>query len=219
MLGRNILASSSDPRNPAVTLRIYDVLQGKDLWKQTFAPNSIVLQSEDPRLAGVAEPTGTVRVIDLQTQKEVFKGQLANPKQLVGAQSVALVSDPEYLYIAINSPPDPNLVAMGMPGGSQASLQTTAGLRSIPVNGMVYSFRRKTGEVNWFYKTKNQQMVLSLFDELPVVLFAAPPSSGTATPLCEANRKEKVRSSRGRSMAASCTSMKKMFPSPRPSTP
>jgi outer membrane protein assembly factor BamB/tetratricopeptide (TPR) repeat protein len=171
MLGRNILASTTDTRTHAVTLRIYDVLQGKDLWKQTFAPGSIVLQSEDPRLAGVAEPNGTVRVIDLNTQKEVFTAPLADAKHLAGAQSVALISDPDYFFVAVNGPPDPNLVPWA--GGVQSNLMPNAGLRSVPVNGMVYCFERKTGKINWYNPVQNQHMVLSMFDELPAVIFTS----------------------------------------------
>jgi hypothetical protein len=171
MLGRNILASESDAKKQSVDLRIYDVLQGKDLWKQSFPANSIVLQSEDPRLAGVIEPGGQVRVIDVQTQKEVLNTPLADPKHAAGAQSVTLVSDPDYLYLAINGPIDPNLVPWG--GGIQSNLMANAGLRSVPVNGMVYSFDRKTGKLKYHNPVQNQHMVLSMFDELPVLIFTS----------------------------------------------
>jgi outer membrane protein assembly factor BamB len=171
MLGRNILASENDPKKQSVDLRIYDVLQGKDLWKQSFPANSVVLQSEDPRLAGVIEPGGLVRVIDVQTQKEVLNAPLSDPKHAAGAASVTLVSDEDYLYLAINGPVDPNLVPWG--GGIQSNLMANAGLRSVPVNGMVYSFARKTGKVHWYNPVQNQHMVLSMFDELPMVIFTS----------------------------------------------
>jgi outer membrane protein assembly factor BamB len=170
MIGRNILASNVDPRG-ARTLRIYDVLAGKDLWRQTFAPGSVLLQSEDPRLAGVADPaTGAVKVIDVQTQKEVLSAK-ADPKHLEKAQGVSLLSDPDYLYLAVNGPADPDLVPWA--GGLQSNLMSGAGLRSIPVNGMVYSFNRKTGKIQWYNPVKNQHLVLSQFEDLPCLLFAA----------------------------------------------
>jgi outer membrane protein assembly factor BamB len=179
MLGRNILASETDAKKQTVSLRIYDVLQGKDLWKQSFPANSIVLQSEDPRLAGVIEPNGTVRVIDVQTQQEVLKKPLADPKHIAGAQSVTLVSDSDHLYLAVNGPADPNIVAVPVflpgvgrvEGGMQSNMMANSGLRSVPVNGMVYSFSRKTGEMKWYNEVKNHFMVVSMFDELPMVIF------------------------------------------------
>ncbi len=162
-----------------MSLRIYDVLQGKDLWKQSFPANSIVLQSEDPRLAGVVEPNGTVRIIDVQTQKEVLNKPLATPKHIAGAQSVTLVSDQDAFYLAINGPADPNIVQMPVwvaggivrnEGGAQSNLMANSGLRSVPVNGMLYSFDRKTGDKNWYNPVRNQYLVVSMFDELPIVI-------------------------------------------------
>jgi hypothetical protein len=140
-----------------------------------------MLQSEDPRLAGVVEPNGTVRIIDLQTQKELLKSPLADPKHVAGAQSVALVSDPDHFYLAINGPADPNVlnVQMWLPGGGrseagvQSNMAANSGLRSVPVNGVVYSFSRKTGKMHWYNHVKNQYMVVSMMDELPVVMFAS----------------------------------------------
>ena len=48
-----------------------------------------------------------------------------------------------------------------------------SGLRSIPVHGYVYAFKRKTGGIQWFNKIENQQMIVSMLDELPVILFTA----------------------------------------------
>ena len=41
-------------------------------WRQAFAPKSYVLQAEDGDLAGVVEPDGLVRVVDLTTRQEVL---------------------------------------------------------------------------------------------------------------------------------------------------
>jgi outer membrane protein assembly factor BamB len=168
MLGRNILALAKDPRG-GLTLTAYDVLQGRNLWERKFAVNSILMHSEDPRLAGVVEPTGVVRVIDVQTQKEILTAQVEK-KDIAGALGISLVSDAKALYVAINGPADPNIAAWG---GIQSNLLASAGLRSVPVNGEVYSFNRKDGKVIWHNPAKNQQMVVSQFDELPIVLLTA----------------------------------------------
>ena len=58
---------------------------------------------------------------------------------MAGAQAVYLVSDPEFLVLAINGPPDPNLPPMG--SGLQPNLEAGSGLRSVPVNGTRRSAR------------------------------------------------------------------------------
>jgi hypothetical protein len=166
--GRNILASHVDPKNQ-LTLRLYDVLKGQDIWKQTFPVGTVQLTSEDPRLAGVAEPNGTVRVHDIATGKEVLHVTLADPKHIAGAQAVYLVSDPDYIFLAVNGPPDPNVFANTL----QPNVLAGSGLRSVPVNGMVYCFQRASGKLNWYNPVENQQMIVSQFDELPMVLFTS----------------------------------------------
>jgi hypothetical protein len=43
----------------------------------------------------------------------------------------------------------------------------------VPVDGMVYCFHRQSGQRNWFNPVEHQQMILTQFDELPMVLFTA----------------------------------------------
>lgn len=169
--GRTILTQQTDAAKNALTLRLYDVVEGKDVWTQSYPQASTLLTSEDPRLAGVVEPDGTVRVVDVVARKEVLNAKLADPKHVEKAQAVYLVSDPDYLFVAVNGPADPNVPPWG--GGLQPNVQNGSGLRSIPVNGMVYAFNRKTGGLQWYNPVENQHMILSQFDELPLVLFTA----------------------------------------------
>jgi len=169
--GRNILVSSVEPTKNAPTLRIYDVVEGKDIWKQTFNPGTITLTSEDPRLAGVVEPDGTVRVMDVEKRTEVLNAKLASTAHIDRAQAVYLVSDPDYIFLAVNGPADPNVPPWG--GGLQTNVLPQSGLRTVPVNGMVYAFSRKTGEINWYNPVENQHLVLSQFNEVPMLLFTA----------------------------------------------
>lgn len=166
--GRTILASETDAKN-ALTLRLYDVLAGKDVWKQTFPVGTTLLSSEDPRLAGVCEPDGTMRVYDVQERKEVFTTKVANVQHVQRAQAIYLLSDPDYIFLAVNGPNDPNQAW----GGPQPNVQPGSGLRSVPVNGMVYCFERGTGKLRWYNPVENQQLIVSQFAELPLVLFTA----------------------------------------------
>ena len=57
----SLLAKEEDARG--VTLRLYDILKGEDVWKQTFAAGSHVLQPDCDDLAGAVEPTGKTVVL------------------------------------------------------------------------------------------------------------------------------------------------------------
>jgi tetratricopeptide (TPR) repeat protein len=168
VMGRHILASATDPKG-TLTMRIYDILEGKDVWKQQFPAGTVVMQSEDPRLAGVVEPTGAIRVIDLHTLKEVLNTRLADPKHVNRPRSVHLLSDPDYLFVAINGQVDANKVA----GDFYPNLTPGGGLRTIPVNGMLYTFSRKTGKYLWYNPVENQHLVVAQFEDLPMLFLAS----------------------------------------------
>jgi len=177
MQGRNILVVEpgvAKGGEPPLTLKMYDIVKGEDIWKEELPAGSIMMESEDPKLAGFVAPDGAIRVFDLEQRKEVMKTKLYDPKQLGKPQTVYLVSDPDNLYVAINGPLDPNIPNWGGTAvGPQPNVLPASGLRSIPVNGVVTAFNRKTGGLKWFSQIENQQMILSMMDELPMLLFTA----------------------------------------------
>src|SRR5205085_685114 len=103
VLGATLLVSETDAKG-APTLRLYDIRSGKDLWKEKFAANSRVLQSEDPKLTGVVEPDGRVRVFDLRTRSEVLNAKMSDPHHLDKVTSVHLLADGRYFYVTCNEP-------------------------------------------------------------------------------------------------------------------
>lgn len=177
ILGRNLLLSDTD-RQGNVSLRLYDVLTAKDLFQKTFGPGAVVLQSEDPNLAGVVEADGRVSVIDLTTRTEVFPvrdrdGKAAvrvDPKHLHKAQAVHLLHDRLNFYLAINGPNDANV---NLRGGPWSNLVPGSGIRALPVNGEVYAFERDSGALRWRASVPQQMLVLEHFADLPIMLFTA----------------------------------------------
>jgi outer membrane protein assembly factor BamB len=177
--GRRLLVSDTAAAG-AVTLRLYDVLAGKDLWTKQFPPRSIVLHSEDPHLGGIVEPDGKVHVFDLLTQKDVLstdKGHdLINPKtgmepaHLANVEGITLLSDGRQIYLACNGQPDANVARFG---GIQPNVVPGLGMRSVPVNGGLYAYDRAAGTFQWRMKVPNQMIVLDHFRELPMVLFTS----------------------------------------------
>jgi outer membrane protein assembly factor BamB/tetratricopeptide (TPR) repeat protein len=168
VLGSTLLVSESDAKG-APTLRLYDIKTGKDLWKEKFAVNARVLQSEEPTLTGVVEADGRVRVFDLKARKEVLNAKLSDPHHLDKVTSVHLLADDRYFYLACSEPLDPAVMPFG---GPQPLLMPGTGMRALPVNGAVYCFKAD-GKVNWYTIVRHQMLVLDQFAELPVVLFAS----------------------------------------------
>jgi len=167
VMGRKILASEN--AKGKLALRQYDIQKGKDDWRKEFAANSVLLRSEVPHLAGVYEPDGKVTVFDLNTEKEVLKGQM-DPKHIDKAQYVTLLQDRDRIYLAINGPLDAEVAPWG---GVQSNLLQGTGMRSIPVNGYVYAFDRETHKLKWRAEAPNQMLVMESFADLPLLLFTS----------------------------------------------
>ena len=165
LVGRNILTADKD--KDATTLRLYDPLTGKDLWKQAFAPKSYVLQAEDGDLAGVVEPDGLVRVVDLATQKEVLDADSKmDPKYLDKDATMTVLGDSTDIYVAPNGP-------VAASTRVNTNLMPGTGLRGLNVNGELYAFKRETGKMHWHTDAINQQLVLDQFRQMPMVVLTA----------------------------------------------
>jgi outer membrane protein assembly factor BamB len=171
LVGRHILTAENDPKTATVTLRLYDVLTGQDLWKAAYPARSILLQSDDPAFTGAVEPNGTVHVVDLRSLKEVLTSKLADPAaDLLNVQAVHLLADKANFYLALNTPVDPNVIRVGV---LQSNLLPNIGMRAVPVNGMLYAFERASGEIAWFVPAKHQMIGLDQFRDLPIVLLTS----------------------------------------------
>jgi outer membrane protein assembly factor BamB len=164
ILGRELLLA--DTRPAGVTLRLYDILTGKDLWSQTFDSGSVVLRSEEPGLAGVVEPGGRVIVVDLRQRKPVLSAvvDLAHVKKV---QQAHLLADDQSVFVAfhVNNPNDQ--------GGIWPNVQGNTGLRAVTVSGEVYAFDRRTGRTRWHNTVESEQLVLEEWKEMPLLLFTA----------------------------------------------
>jgi tetratricopeptide (TPR) repeat protein len=163
-LGHQLLVK--DGQGGGVTLRLYDIPTGKDVWKLEGPANALVLESHVPNLAGKVDPDGKVTVVDLRHRREVLRSAL-DPAHLKDVQEVHLLADGQRIYLACRRPTDPKARLSGDPaGGAQ-------GMNSAWVNGWVYAFDRANGEALWWNEVKNQQLLLEQFEDLPIVLFVA----------------------------------------------
>ncbi|HVS38454.1 MAG TPA: PQQ-binding-like beta-propeller repeat protein, partial [Gemmataceae bacterium] len=166
LVGRNILTANKN--SEATTLRLYDPLAGKDLWKQTFAPKSLVMQAEDGDVAGVVElddKGGLARVVDVFTGKELLNANSRFDKDHPPDKDATytVLADSLDVYLVPNGPPPAN-VRCG------TNLMPGTGLRGLNVNGEIYAFRRDTGKRRWLLQAADTQLVLNQFTEMPMLL-------------------------------------------------
>src|SRR5262249_50700323 len=124
---------------PAGTvLRLYEVATGKDVWSQTFAAKTVVLNSRDPDLAGGVEARGRVTVVSLSRRKMVSK-TVVDVAGLKNLKEAHLLADDENVYVAFHTtdPTNPNFPI-------RSNLRSDSGLTGITVNGELYAFNRRT---------------------------------------------------------------------------
>ncbi len=168
LVGRNVLASTTDARNQ-LSLRLYDVAAGKDLWSQNYPAGSLPLNAVEGDYAGAVEPNGRVHVTDLRSGKEVLSAEM-KAEHLAGVQQLHLLADADYFYVACVKPTDGNITAFG---GVRSNLMPGTGMRALPVNGEVYAFAKGGTKYKWYASMPDQMLVLDRFEELPVLLFTS----------------------------------------------
>jgi outer membrane protein assembly factor BamB/tetratricopeptide (TPR) repeat protein len=184
--GRRILAAV--PGKNGLTLRLYDIVAGKDVWSKVFDPAAVVLRTEDPGLTGVIDAKGTATVLDAATGQEILSssvlGGRIGPDEIKSLKDPLLLADADRFYFMLNRPTEGGKLA-----GGQVHSNFSNGLRCIPVNGWVVALHRKDGErrvgehAKAFKKGEfawhslsplaHQMVVVEQFDQLPVLLFTA----------------------------------------------
>lgn len=180
MRGGKLIVSEEGAAGARV-IRQYDVVTGKEDWRHTFTAQTKALLSEAKDYVGVVdESTGKVSLIDVRQGKITIETSVDNPKDVADMQTMHLLQDREYVYLACHGNDNPlntNYLATNM--------MPYSGRRTIPINGAVYSFDRKTGKRNWRFRPKLQlqngdeyqpvpaMMVVEQFGDLPVVIFTS----------------------------------------------
>jgi outer membrane protein assembly factor BamB/tetratricopeptide (TPR) repeat protein len=186
LLGSRIL--SAVPERKGLTLRLYDIPTGKDVWARSFDAKAVVLRADDPRLTGVVEPSGKVSILDARTgaglaEANALQGRVTKD-DLTNLERPLVLADRDHFYVALNHPTDPLKVM----GGTVVS-NFSNGVRCAPVNGWVLAFHRKDGQrteggevlrwkkgdLHWhtYSPMANQMVVLEQFERLPVLIFSA----------------------------------------------
>ena len=182
-LGRLIL--SNELKGGVRSFSLHDPLTGKDVWRREFPGKPALLRTADPEVAGVLSAAGKFEAFDVRTGKTVASGQVEASLVAghVAAESGAMVAtepllllDADRAYLVLGKPRDAvaqNRVYYG---------QQQAVLRTLPVNGPLVAFDRRTGERLWYNLDAfaNQQVVLDRFEELPAFVAATSTSDASS---------------------------------------
>jgi len=167
-VGRRILAH--EEKGDKKSMRLYDILTGKDDWTKEISGSAVMLQCDDPNLTGFVTDKGEVAVFSVKDGKEIFSSKLDSKKlaqHMDKVESAVLLVDRERFFVVLNRPVENN-VNFGF-GPS-----VTPGIRMLRVNGPIYCFDRATRKRLWFTEElfDNQQIVLDQFQDVPIVLGA-----------------------------------------------
>lgn len=166
--GRRVLVL--DEKADKKTMRLYDLLTGKDNWSKEIEGNAVMLRCEDPNLTGYVSDKGDVVVFSVKDGKEVFAAKLDQKnlvQQLDKLDNAVLLTDRDRFYVALNKPFEGNNNFNNNPS-------LTPGIRTLRVNGNIYCFDRATRKRLWRTDEQfvNQQLILDQFQDLPIIIAA-----------------------------------------------
>jgi outer membrane protein assembly factor BamB len=184
IMGRQILAAN--PLAGVVTLRLYDIVNGKDVWNQAYPSGSVVLQSDDADITGIVDPKGNLTIVEVQTGKVLLSTSILQGRitidDLRSLREPLLMQDGERFYVALNRQVDGNKIAGGLLHNNFNN-----GTRCQVVNGWFLALHRadgkkkigtreiawKKGDLAWHSDKQmvNQMLVMEQFDQSPIALF------------------------------------------------
>jgi hypothetical protein len=170
-----------------LTIRLYDILKGKDTWSKQFPAGSTVLTTENENITGVIDPAGLVTVLDAHTGNVLASSNMVQGRiptaDVRGLQNPLLLQDGDHYYVALNKPVDKQRISQGL---LHNNFHSSA--RCLPVNGWFVAIHRHDGkraladrEISWkkgdlawfsFKPIENQLIVVDQFEQLPVLLFS-----------------------------------------------
>lgn len=176
VFGRQVLLFESGGKDKPRTLRLYDILDGKDVWAKQYPADSAVFETVDPDLTGVVSGDGKIEVLAARTGKPLFAGavdakkvkeHLHDEKGKFDVVKPLLMADGERYYTFLNQD-----VAKNNNGSTAEGNNGPSPNRVRLVNGAAYAFSKATGERLWYTDTQlvNQRLYVDRFDELPCLV-------------------------------------------------
>jgi hypothetical protein len=158
--GRNLaqygFGVSRGTRVPQIT--VTDIWSQKTLYRGEFSP-SVRISVIEPNAVAVLEPTGSFRVIDIETGRMLVDQKLEPLSDLFAIYTMRVGDE---LYLFATSPVQQQFKPIGL-------------LADFPIiNGFVYAFSLKTGEPLWPAPAlvRNRGIVTQQPHDIPLLVFA-----------------------------------------------
>jgi outer membrane protein assembly factor BamB/tetratricopeptide (TPR) repeat protein len=176
VFGRQILVFDTGGKEKPRTMRLYDILDGKDVWTKQFPGESIVFETIDPDITGVVSPDGKMTVLTSRNGQVLFEGQveksrlkehLQDEKGKFAIVKPLLLADANRFYMFLNR--DQNKLNQN---GQVPENYGASPNRVRVVNGSAYAFDRSSKERLWYTSSQfaNQRLLIERFDELPCLI-------------------------------------------------
>jgi outer membrane protein assembly factor BamB len=169
LLGRHLLLRDTDAQGN-VTMRLYDIQTGKDLWRRSFERRTgmVTLDTLEPSLAGVIDATGKVTIFSALTGADILQAEI-DAATLTENPEVHLLHDDRWYYLAFNIPvPASQKLIQRRP----LSAPFFSTLRTVAVNGPIIAIDPAQGSIAWRREVGPQALIVNQFDDLPLVLCA-----------------------------------------------
>lgn len=177
--GRHLLLFDSTGKDKPKALRLYDCLEGKDVWSKEYSADSAALETVDPEITGVVTGDGKIDILATRTgtplQQVTVDAKKADEhvKDGKGKFNVVkplLMADADRFYVFLNRAAGNN---MGVP---EQNMGQPSPNRVRGVNGVAYAFDRGSGKRQWYMETEflNQRLIVERFDDLPCLLVTNP---------------------------------------------
>ncbi|HET6424848.1 MAG TPA: PQQ-binding-like beta-propeller repeat protein, partial [Planctomycetaceae bacterium] len=147
--------------NQRTVVRRTELLTGRDVWRQDFAPRTEIGPLDDDWLIAV-DPAPAVKT----SKRGVTLIRCADGERRTLAPLALNVTDAEFFPIA-----DAECVYLVANHGDGNSYHYGDSLTTLPVNGTVCCWDRATGELLWTRDVADQNLVMERFAPSPVLLF------------------------------------------------
>jgi outer membrane protein assembly factor BamB/TolA-binding protein len=179
IVGRTLLLFDAPSRDKPKTLRLYDCLEGKDVWSKEYPADSAALETLDPEITGVVSADGKIDILATRTGTPIQqvtvdakKGDehIKDTKGKFNLVKPLLMADADRFYVFLNRAGTANQL---MPEQNIGQMSPN---RVRLVNGVGYAFDRGNGKRLWYMETEfvNQRLIVERFDDLPCLLVANP---------------------------------------------
>ncbi len=175
MFGRQVLLGEPGTKDTPTKLRLYDIVEGKDIWTKDFPADSVVMKSYDPEITGIVTPTGAIQVLNSRNGKVLLDGKVdadkaeehLKVKGKLALKEPLLMGDSERFYVFLNKEDQQNV---------QQMFWGYAPVKTAPVNGACYAFDRTTSKRLWYTdgQFQRQQLCLERFEDMPCLVAANP---------------------------------------------